>query len=188
MQTKSSESIGQTFPDGETSEHSALPTIRGSLAREELTLSAEVIRAKKTATAGKTESALSRRSDMSSSVLLMHFARELWFERILPLSDPMLPGLGGDLEPNLKDLITWCCPSDCGRVALGLTIDGIGCSCSPKLKTPCARDWKGKGRQGSLPKILWEQFGGSGYPNPAFYEAVQGFPDTWTELDASEMP
>lgn len=79
-----------------------------------------------------------RASAMSSSALLTHFARALFSEKTRRESVGTLPGLGFDSEPPWSDLATWFCPSDSEPVALGLSIDGIGCSCSPSVPTPTA--------------------------------------------------
>lgn len=63
------------------------------------------------------------------------------------------------------------------------------------LPTPTASDWKGstgKGsRRGTLVEFLAMLAGSGGltiYPDPEFYEAVMGFPISWTELKDSETP
>ena len=127
-------------------------------------------------------------SEVNSSALLMGFARALWLEKILPMFDKMPRGHGGDFDALCENLAMLCCPLDSGRVALGLVIDGIGCSCSVAFPTPTASDWKGghdiaeKYRQFNL-RDWWRKKTGSRYMPIAFLEAVQGFPDMWTKLD-----
>lgn len=118
-----------------------------------------------------------RHSAMSSSALLMSVARALFFARIRASSDQMLLGLGGDSGNPWSELVMWCCPSESEPVALALTIDGIGCSCSPKYNTVCARDYKGATNYSSLPRQI------GGVPHPEFAEDLMGFPERWTELE-----
>jgi hypothetical protein len=162
------------------------------------TLSAGEIHVRTTVAPGASISGLSRRrSAMSSSALLRHFARALWCARTPRPSDPMLPGLGGDFAPNWSALTTSSCPSDSGPVALGLTVDGTACSCSPNGPTPCARDWKDgtsvphavkhyernlrEKRGPQFPR--WVAFHYGLMPGPIVYEVALGFPEGWTSVE-----
>ncbi len=78
---------------------------------------------------------MTRASAQHSSPLLTRFARALFSERIRTRAERMLPGLGGTFDPDWRLLATLFCPSDSERVALGLTIDGIGCGCSASYGT-----------------------------------------------------
>lgn len=158
-----------------------------------MTSFAEAIHAKPTAQPWEAVTASTRASAVSSCGLLLHFARALWSERIRPTSDAMLPGLGGASEMALNRSVTLSCPSDSEPVALGLSISGNGCSCSPRYPTPTASDWKGgkrKRKSGSQVNLRDEftQTTGWLYLHPEDLEAAQGFPTTWTELGHSETP
>src|SRR6266403_2925135 len=76
--------------------------------------------AKKTVTPDKPQTQSARLSAVSSSQLLMSFARDLFFARIRPSLDQTPLGLGGDFDPSWNDLVTLCCPSNSGPVALAL--------------------------------------------------------------------
>jgi hypothetical protein len=201
-------STGQTCPSGMTcepshqrllngpthgvdvpSDHSAQTcgeTLQPSVTR--LTLLPVEIPAKPTALQPGPRLRERRVSAVSSSALLMSFARALFSERIQATSAGMLPGLGGDSGTSLNDLAMWCCPSDSEPVALALTIDGTGCSCSVNMPTPCASEWKGgtaKPNAKSNRKLLrhhWARQTGNPYVPCQVLEAVQGFPITWSEL------
>lgn len=58
------------------------------------------------------------------------------------------------------------------------------------LPTPLATDWKGGSRQKRLVKSQLRHWitctTGLSYPHPSAYEALMGFPISWTELDLSE--
>ena len=133
-----------------------------------------------------------RRSALSSSALLMSCARALFSEKTLLSSDQMPLGLGGDFDPSWSGLVTLCCPSNAGPVALALTTKENGCFCSPKFRTPTARDWKGMSARswrertdGKDPiPTLPDQIGG--VPHPEFVEALLGYPTGWTDLERSE--
>jgi hypothetical protein len=112
--------------------HQATPTNGESM------LSAGATPARKTAERESTPTLDSRALAMSSCGLLMHFVRQLWSEKIRREFAGMLPGLGGECEMNSRTLATWCCPSDCDPVALGLSISGTGCSCWRHCPTPTA--------------------------------------------------
>ena len=151
-------------------------------------LSVAATPARKTAGHAPPEPVVNRVLAVSSSALLMHFARDLFFERILPTSGAMLPGLGGDSEIRWSRLVTLCCPSDCEPAALALSIDANECSCSVSYPTPTASDWKGgkvhqAKRDGFSPvfRDWWKATTGLLYPPISVIEAVQGFPDTWSE-------
>jgi hypothetical protein len=142
-----------------------------------------------TATHGDTEAAIVRRP-FTSSVLLVNFARTLWFGRIRQPSEQMRLGLGGDSAESLSDWDTPFSLSDFAPVALGLTTLGIDCSCLPHYRTPTARDWKGQSAKswrertkGDTTPTLPDQIGG--VPHPEFVEALMGFPIGWTDLGAS---
>lgn len=127
----------------------------------------------------------SRALALSSSASLMLFARALFSARIQHEFGGSLPGLGGDSELASNLLVTLCCPSDCGPVALAGSIDGIGCSCSVNYPTPTATDWKGgkarkRGQQSNL-RDLWKEWTGQTYLPPEVSAAVQGFPIMWTK-------
>jgi hypothetical protein len=122
----------------------------------------------------------------TSSALLTYFARRLFSVRIQRDHGQMLLGLGGDFDASSSVLATLSCPSDSGPVALALTTDAIGCSCSPSWPTPCARDWKGKTPRSSSTVTIPDKLGGD--PHPEFYEELMGFPIGWTALEHSEMP
>jgi len=60
------------------------------------------------------------------------------------------------------------------------------------LPTPLATDWKGGTRQRDLVKSQLRHWitcvTGLRYPNPLAYEAMMGFPASWTELEDSATP
>lgn len=121
---------------------------------------------------------------VSSSALLMFFARELWSEKIQPLCEGthLLPG--GSSEAAWNALVTLACPSNYEPVALGLNTKGNECSCWVSYPTPTATDWKGgkarkRGMQANL-RDLWKEWTGQTYPPPEVSIAVQGFPIMWT--------
>lgn len=157
------------------------------------TASSAGTRARKTAAPEGTARFLRRASAVSSSGLLMRFARALWSERIRPTSEKMLPGLGGSSELAWNRLVTLCSPSDCGPVALGLAINANDCSCSPSMPTPTASDWKGgkihvrPGMKMNL-RDWWKQRHGQTYPDAMVIAAVMGFPPTWAWLGDSVTP
>jgi hypothetical protein len=161
------------------------------------TLSSVAIPVRRTAEPDESMSAaLRRRLVVSSSGLLRRFALALWSAKILQPCAAMLPGLGRDSDPNWRRWITASCPSDCEPVALGLTIDGIGCSCSVSAPTPCARDWKDgtsavhasrhyrrnitEKRGAQFPR--WVAFHYGLVPGPRAYEVALGFPEDWTAV------
>lgn len=153
---------------------------------------AGAIPAKGTATPEASINDSTRISAVTSSGLLMHFARELWSEKIRPESVQTLFGPGGECDPALSRLATLSCPSDSGPVALGLTISGKGCSCLPSVPTPTASDWKGSTGKGSRRGTLAERVamecqanGKTVSPHPDFVEALMGFPTGWTDCGAS---
>lgn len=142
---------------------------------------------KPTAPQSELASAATRALAVSSSELLMSFARALWSEKTPRTHARTLPGLGGDFDPNWNALVTRCCPSDFGRAALGLSINGTACSCSVSLPTPTASDWRGgkrKRKAGSQANLRDEftQKTGLLYLHPEDFEAAAGLPTTWTEL------
>lgn len=158
-----------------------------------LTSSAEATLAKKTATLEERTTQETRRLAVSSSALLMNCARELFFVKIRQSFDQMPLGLGGSFDPSWNDLVTLCCPSSSGPVVLALTINGRGCCCSPKFRTPSARDWKGMSAKSwrdrtdgkDTEPTLADQIGG--VPHPEFVEELMGFPIGYSALGASEI-
>lgn len=155
--------------------------------------SSAAIRARPTAQQSAAERASKRVLGVSSSALLLHFARALWSEKIQHSQGEMLLGLGGDFDTSLSRLVTLSCPSDCEPVALGLSISVTDCSCLPSYPTPTASDWKGgkrkqkAGTQANL-RDVFTQATGLLYLHPEDLEAAQGFPITWGELRHSETP
>lgn len=186
MHSECLQNTGQTVADGTTCE----PFRRRPLTTGRATSSLVAIPAKQTL---PLENQQQRVLAVSSSALLMNFARDLFSERIRATFARMLPGLGGDSEAAWSRLVTLSCPSDCERVALALSTDGKGCFCSPSLPTPTATDWKGghdrhpEWRQWNL-RDWWRKHTGRRYLPIEVSTAVQGFPATWTDLDASETP
>jgi hypothetical protein len=150
--------------------------------------SAVETRAKLTARLDNMELSLLR-TRTNSSALLRHVALNLSCERIQRLFGQMRLALGGMCAPDFTDWVMEYCPSDSGPVVLGLTTDGIGCSCSPSMPTPCARDYKGRSsrkwleRPGKL-ATLPDRIGG--VPHPSFVEQLMGFPIGWADLEGSE--
>jgi hypothetical protein len=129
----------------------------------------------------------------SLSPSLNRFALALCFAKIRRALGRMPHGHGFDFEIVCTILDTLCCPSDFGRVVLGLTISGIGCSCSPSVPTPVASDWQGwhknlvNGRTKSGFGINLRDYVG-GVPHPEYVEELMGFPIGWSDLGGSEMP
>lgn len=176
------------------SELSGIPT------SAELMLSSEAILARRTVGPGNAVSGVwRRRLEVPFSKLLRLCALDLWFARILQPCEPTLPGLGGDFDRNWRALVTACCPSDSEPVALGLTTDGIACSCSASVPTPCARDWKDgtsvahavkhykrnitEKRGPQFPR--WVAFHHGFMPGPIVYEVALGFPEDWTAIESA---
>jgi len=167
-----------------TSEHSH----QNQATSGELTPLSAATPAKKTQLQDRDRGLSSHRLAVSSSGLLMRFALELWCGKIRREYAPTLLGLGGDFDPNWNRLVMACCPLDCEPVVLGLTTDGIGCSCSPHYPTPCKRDYKGmssrkwRAREGAkATPTLPDKIGGT--PHPEFVESLMGFPIGWTDCD-----
>ena len=187
MQTESLKNTGPTLDGGKTCEKSGPGNCRESMS------SVAEIPAKQTVPLLGAECHYMRATEISSSGLLMSFARELWLGKIQATSGRMLPGLGGDSELALNRLVTLACPSDSGRVALALTTSGSDCSCSVNMPTPTAQAWKG-GTAKDHPRAnretsfahWWARHHGRTYPSIEVIEAAQGFPATWTELEDSE--
>lgn len=157
------------------------------------TSSSAATRAKKTATPEDQQKQLARLSAVSSSALLTNFALALWSGRTRQPSEKTPPGPGGDSDLNLSDLVTQCCPSDSGRVALGRTSGATACSCSPNFRAPNARDWKGMSAKswrertkGDKTPTLPDQIGG--VPHPEFVEELYGFPIGWTDCEGLATP
>lgn len=197
MQRRFSKNIGRRLRDGATfgrfrrrlNRRGYPPTGKRSGA---LTLSAAATHARQTALPAGRMEAKQRALAVSSSGLLMHFARELWSEKIHEQGQMRL-GLGFDFDANWNALATLCCPPDCGPVALGLTANGTACSCSPNWYSPMASDGKGgtakQRTDGGNRKVYrneWTRKTGFTYPDPEVSEALLGFPVGWTDLEASE--
>src|SRR5688572_17633924 len=151
----------------------------------QLTLWSEAIPASATAMRGGTETAIPL-SAFSSSAWLTAFVHGLSSVRIPPPSAGTRRGRGTDSKRRLSNSVTRWCPSASGRVALALTIDGTGCSCSPNMRAPNARDWKGMSARswrertkGDKTPTLPDQIGGT--PHPEYVEALMGFPIGWTD-------
>lgn len=129
---------------------------------------------------------------VSSSALLMRFARELWCEKIQQEFAGTLPGLGTDSEAAWRRLVTLSSPLDFERVALGRSTSVTGCSCSLSWPTPTATDWKGgKARKPGMQvnfRDVWKEQTGQTYPPPEVSAAVQGFPPMWAKCEESETP
>lgn len=155
--------------------------------------SAAATHAKRTALRSVEIDRNTRVSAVSSSALLRHFARALWSARIPVESSQTRLGLGGECDERWSVLATLACPSDCEPVALALSIGGKGCSCSPRMPTPTATDWKGgqarpqRGRQLNL-RDWWMSRYGQRYLPSAVSLAAQGFPTTWLECEPSATP
>lgn len=180
---ESSQSTGPTSQSSETCE-----SVEHC---QPLTSLLAAIPAKRTAEQDNQQDSHNRRSVMSSSELLLSVALGLFSGRTRHLCDQMPLGLGGDSDRNLSDLVTLCCPSDSEPVALALTTEESGCSCSPNFPTPCARDYKGmssaswRAREGAKAwSTLPNKIGGM--PHPEFVEELIGFPTGYSELKPSE--
>jgi hypothetical protein len=160
-----------------------------------LTSSAAETHARATVMPGPSIDESTRILRFTSSGLLKRFALALFSARIRPLSALTPLGLGGGFDLASNRLVTLSCPSDSGPVALALTTEGIGCSCSARFPTPTASDWKGStgsgSRRGTLAEWLATRSHPDGttlYPHPEFYEQAMGFPIGWTEPEGSAMP
>lgn len=112
--------------------------------------SAEATHARGTATPGASTSADTRIWAVNSSALLTHFVRALWSEKTRTPAAPTLFGPGGVCGMSWSDSATLCSPSASDRVALGLTTDGTGCSCSATVPTPTASLFS----CGDVPRLL----------------------------------
>lgn len=170
-----------------------------------LTSSAAATPAKKTATQELHQERERRETALNSSALLKSFARALYCAKTPPEAEPTLPGLGNDSEMPLRALAILSCPSDSAPVALGLTISGTGCSCSPKIPTPSAslfgckdveklktrrercREKHGNGNGFGLTLGQWAALNGVEL-TPEMVEAMMGFPPGWTDCACSETP
>jgi len=184
MQRKFSKSIGRTSIEKETSGNAESITLNTSMS------SAEAIRARQTVQQSVPVDPKKRASAVSSCELLVRFAQSLWCERIQVTSGSVLHGLGGDSGLALSRLVTLACPSDCERVALGHSTGVNGCSCLVLMPTPTANAWKGgtvkdhlKANRETTFVHWWTRRFGQTYPSIAVIEAVQGFPDSWTDLE-----
>lgn len=137
--------------------------------------------------------ATGRVSRVSSCGWLIRFAQLAFSARIRPTREPTLPGLGGDSGLAWNRLVTLCSPSESERVALALSASATDCSCSALIPTPTATDWKGgkaiRPKGGTLNlRDFCKQRTGRTYLRPELLEAVQGFPTTWSDAEASETP
>lgn len=141
---ESLKSTGQECGGMTTPEHSR------HAATGPLTASSAEIPARKTAEPESRAQRERRHLALSSSALLTNFARGLFFEKTQRECAGMLPGLGGDSEVSSKLLATLFCPSDSEPVALGLTTNGTGCSCLPRIPTPTASQFGCK----DVPRML----------------------------------
>ena len=135
-----------------------------------------------------------RASAVSSCGLLQWFARELFCEKIQVTSERMPLGLGFDSELALSRLVTLCCPSDSGPVALARSTGESDCFCLVSMPTPTAQAWKGgttkehpKANRATMFAHWWARTYGLPYPSIEVIEAAQGFPATWSELPESVM-
>lgn len=118
---------------------------------------------------------------------LTRFSLTLFSGKIRQPSERMPSGRGTECAENWKTEATRLLPSESGRVALALTSDGTACSCSPNMRSPTARDWKGMSAKswrerttGDNTPTLPDQIGGT--PHPEYYEELMGFPIVWSEL------
>ena len=125
---------------------------------------------------------------INSSALLSSLCRHLFYAKTRPQYAQMRLGLGTGFDPNWNDWITLSSPFDSGRVALALSSDGTDCSCSPNMRAPNARDWKGMSakswrerKHGDTTPTLPDQIGGT--PHPEYVEELMGFPIGWTDLE-----
>ena len=151
------------------------------------TSSQEAIRASPTLPLVMQQTRDSRRSQVSSSELLMSFARGLCYVRTQSQNSTQM-GLGIDFEEFSNPLATLLSPSESEPVVLALTSDGKECSCSPNFRSPNARDHKGMSAKswrerakGDKTPTLPDQIGGT--PHPEFVEQLMGFPIGWTDLE-----
>lgn len=103
--------------------------------------------------------------DRNSSGLLRHFAHALWCERTRTQVEPTLFGPGGECGLSWSEWDMRCCPSDSEPVAVGLTISGTGCSCSPSVPTPTASLFgcKDVPRMMARRKKYAEKYGNNGF-------------------------
>lgn len=191
---------GPMFADTTTSEPSRqTPTTGPAIS------SSAATRARRTAAPGLPQERERRHLALSSSALLMRFARALYSERTLPESEQMHPGLGGGFEMSSKHVATRSCPSDSVPVALGLTTSGTGCSCSPTMPTPSASLFgcRDVARMLARRERLKQEHGnGNGFGltlgqwaavnsvelTPEMMEGMLGFPVGWTDCGCSATP
>ena len=99
------------------------------------------------------------------------------FSGAWPRAGMMLSGIAYQLKPSA--------PITGGIASSALP----GPNKSGQWPSPSANDWKGSSRPGQRRRQLSEAptiVGG--LLNPRWVEWLQGFPDSWTELDASEIP
>ena len=159
------------------------------------------IRAKKTVQQIAEERVRRLRWVADSSELLLRAGHALFFERIQADAAARLRGHGRGSGQSLKRLVTLCCPSNSGPVALVLATKENGCSCSLCFPTPMASQ-EHKRIRPFTPAETARRFGrqligivGQHHPqyrgqylHPSFVELLMGFPLGWTDLDASETP
>lgn len=165
-------STGQTCPDTKMSQ-GFLPGFGASSEPLALTSFAAATPARKIAPQESIQEQAARRSAMSSSGLLLNFARALFSERIQHEPGPTLLGPGGDSEANLSEREK---AKNRNGNGFGLT---LGQWVALKLFTPVASDWRGSTGKGSRRNTLAEQLaeqlaenGKTVYPHPEFVEAV----------------
>jgi len=156
--------------------------------------------ASKTASPGE-ESLGDRASALSSSAVLRRFALCLFSERTQRAFGRTPPGPGSDSETSSDPLDMLSSLSVSGRVALALTTDGIGCSCSVRFRTLTAFDAHRGPKSAALYREcltsrrhcitlrdqVEHELGMAPIP-PAWAEAFMGFPGGWTESKGSAMP
>lgn len=180
-------STGPTSDDMTTCEHSLLET----RASGKSISSQEETHAKQIPALSEGMSPRMRALRVSSSGLLMRFARNAFFERTLLMCDGMHLLPGGSSEMAWNALVTLACRSDYEPAALAVVTKGSECSCSAHYPTPTATDYKGgharrRGKQANL-RDLWKEWTGQTYLPPEVSIAVQGFPFMWTKCDVLGM-
>lgn len=175
--------------DGMTTREPSRPEIP---ANGELTSSQAAIHANPILEQSEAMSPNTRALRVSSSGLLMRFARDLFCERIRPLCEGMHLHHGGSSEMAWNALVTLACPSSSEPVALAVATKGSECSCSARYPTPTATDWKGgKANKRGVSLVLrdkWKEWTGQTYLPVEVSTAVQGFPPMWTKCEELGTP
>ena len=140
-------------------------------------------------------------SGASSSAVLRRFARLLFSERTRRTYARTHRGPGSDSGTSCGGSAIESALSASGRVALALTTDGIGCSCSLRFRTLTAFD----ARRGPKSVALYRECLKSSRHcitlrdqveheldmapiPPDWAEEFMGFPTGWTELRRSATP